>query len=184
MTSRGNHSLLHSTVPPDQMSSVTTTSLENSKPFGSGGGDGDDDDDEILDRNANLQGQDQGQGQGHSRRIPLACLKCRARRARCSGQRPTCAGCTKLGCECVYPEGRRRKRTRKEMDEASRGRSGSNSEIRSRASAGALQSLSGDSPIEQHLAGIRTNTNLMHDDLHALEMSGHTSPRLVSFGLE
>ncbi|KID65286.1 Zn(2)-C6 fungal-type DNA-binding domain protein, partial [Metarhizium hybridum] len=37
------------------------------------------------------------------RRAPMACRVCRARKVKCSNERPTCAGCVRLGCECVYP---------------------------------------------------------------------------------
>ena len=76
------------------------------------------------------------------RRVPLACLRCRAKRARCSGVRPRCKACEMADVECqwcvvhvgpssstnllnvinlissIRPEGRKRKRTRKEMEEA------------------------------------------------------------------
>ncbi|KAI5119149.1 hypothetical protein M0805_005228 [Coniferiporia weirii] len=53
-------------------------------------------------------------------RVPLACLRCRSKRARCSGNRPRCTTCKNADAECTWPEGRRRKRTRREMEEAER----------------------------------------------------------------
>ncbi|KAJ7641467.1 fungal-specific transcription factor domain-containing protein [Roridomyces roridus] len=50
------------------------------------------------------------------KRVPLACHRCRAKRARCSGEKPVCKACVKAQEECVWPEGRRRKRTRREME--------------------------------------------------------------------
>lgn len=35
------------------------------------------------------------------------CLKCRSRRARCSGERPTCASCARTASICVWPDGRK-----------------------------------------------------------------------------
>ncbi|KAH8827215.1 fungal-specific transcription factor domain-containing protein [Flagelloscypha sp. PMI_526] len=52
----------------------------------------------------------------HTARVPLACLRCRAKRARCSGDRPVCQSCQKAGDDCQWPTGRRRKRTRREME--------------------------------------------------------------------
>ncbi|KAL7912853.1 hypothetical protein GGI35DRAFT_441296 [Trichoderma velutinum] len=37
-------------------------------------------------------------------RALTACLVCRARKVKCSNGKPSCAGCVRLGCECVYPE--------------------------------------------------------------------------------
>ncbi|KAL5513453.1 hypothetical protein ACEPAH_3852 [Sanghuangporus vaninii] len=54
------------------------------------------------------------------RRVPLACLRCRAKRVRCSGTRPRCKACETADVDCQWPEGRRRKRTRREMEEAER----------------------------------------------------------------
>ncbi|KAK0447392.1 fungal-specific transcription factor domain-containing protein [Desarmillaria tabescens] len=54
------------------------------------------------------------------KRVPLACHRCRIKRARCSGERPVCRTCAKVGEECTWPSGRRRKRTRKEMEEEER----------------------------------------------------------------
>ncbi|KAJ5830443.1 putative transcriptional regulatory protein [Penicillium chrysogenum] len=36
------------------------------------------------------------------RRVTLACISCRARKSRCSGQRPKCSTCTELGLTCQY----------------------------------------------------------------------------------
>ncbi|VDB86679.1 unnamed protein product [Peniophora sp. CBMAI 1063] len=49
-------------------------------------------------------------------RIPLACHRCRAKRGRCTGEKPICAPCVKAQAECTWPEGRRKKRTRREME--------------------------------------------------------------------
>ncbi|KAK0218769.1 hypothetical protein IW262DRAFT_1462258 [Armillaria fumosa] len=54
------------------------------------------------------------------KRVPLACHRCRTKRARCSGERPVCRTCAKFGEDCTWPSGRRRKRTRKEMEEEER----------------------------------------------------------------
>ncbi|KAI0317722.1 fungal-specific transcription factor domain-containing protein [Amylostereum chailletii] len=54
------------------------------------------------------------------RRVTLACHRCRAKRGRCSGEKPVCNSCAKVDAECTWPEGRRRKRTRKEMEEEER----------------------------------------------------------------
>ncbi|ESK95418.1 pathway-specific nitrogen regulator [Moniliophthora roreri MCA 2997] len=62
----------------------------------------------------------QNDPQPSEKRVPLACLRCRAKRARCSGEKPTCNACQKVNEVCVYPAGRKRKRTRKEMEEQER----------------------------------------------------------------
>jgi len=54
------------------------------------------------------------------KRVPLACHRCRTKRARCSGDRPVCAACAKAKEECIWPSGRKRKRTRREMEEEER----------------------------------------------------------------
>ncbi|KAF8151784.1 fungal-specific transcription factor domain-containing protein [Crassisporium funariophilum] len=54
------------------------------------------------------------------KRVPLACHRCRTKRARCSGDKPVCAACAKANEECIWPSGRKRKRTRKEMEEEER----------------------------------------------------------------
>jgi len=65
-------------------------------------------------------------GHGHSatsaaeKRVALACHRCRAKRARCSGDRPVCKACEKASEDCTWPEGRKRKRTRREMEEDER----------------------------------------------------------------
>ncbi|RSM01370.1 hypothetical protein CEP52_008589 [Fusarium oligoseptatum] len=41
---------------------------------------------------------------GTRRRAPIACRVCRSRKVKCSNERPACAGCIRLGCECVYPD--------------------------------------------------------------------------------
>ncbi|KAG6815881.1 hypothetical protein H0H87_010523 [Tephrocybe sp. NHM501043] len=56
----------------------------------------------------------------NEKRVSLACLRCRTKRARCSGDKPVCRACEKAKEECVWPTGRRRKRTRKEMEEEER----------------------------------------------------------------
>ncbi|KAG5351648.1 hypothetical protein C0989_005420 [Termitomyces sp. Mn162] len=56
----------------------------------------------------------------NEKRVSLACLRCRTKRARCSGDKPVCRACEKAKEECVWPSGRRRKRTRKEMEEEER----------------------------------------------------------------
>ncbi|TRM66722.1 fungal-specific transcription factor domain-containing protein [Schizophyllum amplum] len=50
------------------------------------------------------------------KRVRLACHRCRAKRARCSGDRPICRACEKANEECTWPSGRKRKRTRREME--------------------------------------------------------------------
>lgn len=70
-------------------------------------------------------------GEDGHQRVQLACFHCRSKRIRCSGTKPVCevghAGfvsdvqaCLKAKESCEWPSGRRRKRTRKEMDEARR----------------------------------------------------------------
>ncbi len=54
------------------------------------------------------------------KRVPLASHRCRTRRGRCTGERPVCRTCAKVGEECTWPSGRRRKRTWKEMEEEER----------------------------------------------------------------
>ncbi|KAF9267220.1 hypothetical protein L218DRAFT_1074512 [Marasmius fiardii PR-910] len=54
------------------------------------------------------------------KRVSLACMRCRTKRARCSGEKPTCSACQKAGEECTWPAGRKRKRTRREMEEEER----------------------------------------------------------------
>ncbi|KAG6828958.1 hypothetical protein H0H92_006185 [Tricholoma furcatifolium] len=56
----------------------------------------------------------------NEKRVSLACLRCRTKRARCSGDKPVCRACEKAKEECIWPTGRRRKRTRKEMEEEER----------------------------------------------------------------
>jgi hypothetical protein len=56
----------------------------------------------------------------HEKRVTLACLRCRAKRGRCSGHKPSCHACVKANEECTWPTGRRRKRTRREMEEDER----------------------------------------------------------------
>ncbi|WVQ70547.1 hypothetical protein IAR50_000066 [Cryptococcus sp. DSM 104548] len=53
-------------------------------------------------------------------RVQLACFYCRTKRIRCSGSKPKCEACLKAGGECEWPEGRAKKRTKKEMEEAKR----------------------------------------------------------------
>ncbi|GJN83054.1 hypothetical protein PLIIFM63780_006600 [Purpureocillium lilacinum] len=48
--------------------------------------------------------EDDEDATGRRRRAPIACRVCRARKVKCSNERPTCAGCARLGCECVYPK--------------------------------------------------------------------------------
>lgn len=43
-------------------------------------------------------------------------MPCRAKKAKCSGDKPTCTNCERFRLECTWPEGRKRKRTRKEME--------------------------------------------------------------------
>lgn len=40
-------------------------------------------------------------------RVPIACLKCRKRKVRCSGEQPSCQNCVQQQAECLYPEGRK-----------------------------------------------------------------------------
>ncbi|ETW78560.1 hypothetical protein HETIRDRAFT_323554, partial [Heterobasidion irregulare TC 32-1] len=47
----------------------------------------------------------------------VACHRCRAKRGRCTGEKPVCGACAKAEAECTWPDGRRRKRTRREMEE-------------------------------------------------------------------
>lgn len=50
------------------------------------------------------------------RRLRIACLPCRGKKAKCSGTKPSCEQCHKSNLGCVYPEGRARKRTRADME--------------------------------------------------------------------
>ncbi|KAJ7675429.1 fungal-specific transcription factor domain-containing protein [Mycena rosella] len=59
-------------------------------------------------------------GEPGEKRVPLACHRCRAKRARCSGEKPVCKACSKAEEECMWPSGRKRKRTRREMEEEER----------------------------------------------------------------
>ncbi|KAG5652111.1 hypothetical protein H0H81_006285 [Sphagnurus paluster] len=56
----------------------------------------------------------------NEKRVALACMRCRTKRARCSGDKPVCRACEKAKEECLWPSGRRRKRTRREMEEEER----------------------------------------------------------------
>lgn len=49
-------------------------------------------------------GRNNNAGSSHRRRAVIACRVCRARKVRCSNEKPSCAGCVRLGCECVYPK--------------------------------------------------------------------------------
>jgi hypothetical protein len=49
-------------------------------------------------------------------RLRLACLPCRSKKAKCNGDRPSCAQCTRMNLACKWPAGRARKRTRIEME--------------------------------------------------------------------
>ncbi|QYT01305.1 Zn(2)-C6 fungal-type domain-containing protein [Trichoderma simmonsii] len=49
-------------------------------------------------------GRSDNTGPARRPRAPTACLVCRARKVKCSNGKPSCAGCARLGCECVYPE--------------------------------------------------------------------------------
>ncbi|KJZ76098.1 hypothetical protein HIM_04554 [Hirsutella minnesotensis 3608] len=44
---------------------------------------------------------------------PLSCVSCRARKLKCDRTHPACARCLKAGCECVYPESRRKPAVRR-----------------------------------------------------------------------
>ncbi|KAJ6618004.1 fungal-specific transcription factor domain-containing protein [Mycena sp. CBHHK59/15] len=61
-----------------------------------------------------------GPGEQGEKRVSLACHRCRAKRARCSGEKPVCRACAKAEEECIWPSGRKRKRTRREMEEEER----------------------------------------------------------------
>jgi hypothetical protein len=83
-----------------------------------------------------------GEAEG-TQRVQLACFYCRTKRIRCSGERPICSvrarerssssalrmqsqlliveplqACQKANVKCEWPSGRRKKRTRREMEEA------------------------------------------------------------------
>lgn len=38
------------------------------------------------------------------KRAATACHQCRSRKVKCSNDRPTCAGCARMGLGCVYPD--------------------------------------------------------------------------------
>ena len=48
--------------------------------------------------------EDDEDASARRRRAPIARRVCRARKVKCSNQRPTSGGCARLGCECVYPK--------------------------------------------------------------------------------
>jgi len=60
----------------------------------------------------------------------LACLRCRSKKAKCDNIEAVCTSCARANTECVRPIERRRKRTRKEMEEAEKGREGDRSSKR------------------------------------------------------
>jgi hypothetical protein len=88
----------------------------------------------IRKRRRSSTDADRPSGSGH--RVQLACLWCRSKRVRCSGTKPVCEvcvlrkmktlrgsntqACLKNNVTCEWPSGRRKKRTRKEMEEARR----------------------------------------------------------------
>lgn len=43
-----------------------------------------------------------GAGPSKEQRVALACLRCRAKRARCSGERPRCKACEAADAECQW----------------------------------------------------------------------------------
>lgn len=43
-------------------------------------------------------------------------MPCRAKKAKCSGDKPACTNCERGRLACTWPDGRKRKRTRKEME--------------------------------------------------------------------
>ncbi|KIY72773.1 hypothetical protein CYLTODRAFT_366911 [Cylindrobasidium torrendii FP15055 ss-10] len=67
-----------------------------------------------------LAGSDATSAKASEKRVALACHRCRVKRARCSGEKPVCLSCQKANEECTWPTGRKRKRTRREMEEAER----------------------------------------------------------------
>ncbi|BEI92189.1 uncharacterized protein CcaverHIS019_0410090 [Cutaneotrichosporon cavernicola] len=67
-----------------------------------------------------LDGASAQRAEDNTPRVQLACFYCRAKRIRCSGTKPVCTACAKGGATCEWPTGRRRKRTRREMEEARR----------------------------------------------------------------
>ncbi|KAE8150542.1 fungal-specific transcription factor domain-containing protein [Aspergillus avenaceus] len=52
---------------------------------------------------------------GYSRRVPLACESCRARKTKCSGDTPVCRQCKELRVTCKYPASWR-ERTKGQLD--------------------------------------------------------------------
>jgi hypothetical protein len=55
---------------------------------------------------SNISPQPQNQAE-HSRRreaVPLACQKCRARKVKCDGQRPSCTACRTRNLHCEYKD--------------------------------------------------------------------------------
>ncbi|GHJ88959.1 hypothetical protein NliqN6_5361 [Naganishia liquefaciens] len=59
---------------------------------------------------------DEGQSGAGAQKVRLACMPCRAKKAKCSGDKPACTNCEKHRLACTWPEGRKRKRTRAEME--------------------------------------------------------------------
>ncbi|KAF9039626.1 hypothetical protein BDZ89DRAFT_1010178 [Hymenopellis radicata] len=73
-----------------------------------------------VDASPDNSGNDNNNNKNNEKRVPLACHRCRTKRARCSGEKPICKTCAKVGEECTWPTGRKRKRTRREMEEEER----------------------------------------------------------------
>ena len=48
-----------------------------------------------------------GRDAGEKARVSHACEPCRARKTKCSGERPTCAHCIEYKLTCVYADGKR-----------------------------------------------------------------------------
>jgi hypothetical protein len=48
-----------------------------------------------------------GRDAGEKARVSHACEPCRARKTKCSGERPTCAHCVEYKLTCVYADGKR-----------------------------------------------------------------------------
>ncbi|KAF7592509.1 hypothetical protein BBP40_012799 [Aspergillus hancockii] len=62
--------------------------------------------------------QRSGVSSGYSRRVPLACESCRARKTKCSGDTPICRQCKELRVTCKYPASWR-ERTKGQLDSLS-----------------------------------------------------------------
>ncbi|KAH6974624.1 fungal-specific transcription factor domain-containing protein [Ilyonectria sp. MPI-CAGE-AT-0026] len=93
------------------------------------------------------QVEHQGMAAGYRpvQRINLACLECRRKKARCSGHRPQCGHCRRLGRECQYPPASSRTSTS------------------TRPAAPATAGSSGNGTVEESIASISERLSRIED---------------------